>query len=105
MCPLQIINDTEPLSSTLHGVNACFIHHPSNVKNYSIGHKSETDWPKPKKKVILDNLFLHLSANFEVKIQNTQRYRSRLTFQHLKNRHLTAQQTAPRWDTQKSKIG
>ena len=28
-----------------------------------------------------------------------------LTFRHLKNRHLTAQQTAPRWDTQKSKIG
>ena len=58
-----------------------------------------------KKKVILDNLFLHLSANFEVKIQNTQCYRSRLTFWHLENRHLTAQQTAPRWDTQKSKIG
>ena len=28
MCPLQIINDFEPLSSTLHGVNACFIHKP-----------------------------------------------------------------------------
>ena len=26
----------------------CFIHHPSNVKNYSISHKSETDQPKPK---------------------------------------------------------
>ena len=47
-----------------------------------------------KKKVILDNLFLHLSANFEVKIQNTQRYRSWLTFWHLENRHLMAQQTA-----------
>ena len=105
MCPLQIINDIEPLSLTLYGVNACFIHHPSNVENYSIGHKSETDRPKPKKKiVILDNLFLHLSANFEVKIQNTQRYRSWLTFWHLKNQHLTAQQMAPRWDTQKSKI-
>ena len=79
--------------------------HPSNVKNYSIGHKSETDEPKPKKKVILDNIFLHLSANFEVKIQNTQCYRSRLTFWHLENRHLTAQQMATRWDTQKSKIG
>ena len=59
----------------------------------------------PKKIVILDNIFLHLSANFEVKIQNTQHYRSWLTFQHLKNWHLTAQQMAPRWDTQKSKIG
>ena len=35
--------DIEPLSSTLHGVNARFIHHLSNVENYSIGHKSETD--------------------------------------------------------------
>ena len=58
-----------------------------------------------KKKVILDNLFLHISANFEVKIQNTQHYRSRLTFWHLENWHLMAQQMAPRWDTQKSKIG
>ena len=49
MCPLQIINDIKALSLTLHGVNTCFIHHRSNVKNYSIGHKSETDQPKPKK--------------------------------------------------------
>ena len=89
--------DSEPLSSTLHGVNACFIHHPSNVKNYSISHKSETDQPKPQKIiVILDIIFLHPSANFEVKIQNTQCYRSRLTFQHLEKHHLTAQQMAPR---------
>ena len=26
----------------------CFIHHPSNAKNYSISHKLETDQPKPK---------------------------------------------------------
>ena len=32
ICPLQIINDIEPLSLTLHGLNAHFIHHPSNVK-------------------------------------------------------------------------
>ena len=106
MCPLQIINESEPLSLTLHGVNACFIHHLSNVENYSIGHKSETDQPKPPQKiVILDNIFLHPSANFEVEIQNTHCYRSQLTFQHLEKHHLTAQQTAPRWDTQKSKIG
>ena len=36
--PLQIINDTESLSLTLHGVNASFIHHPSNVENYLISH-------------------------------------------------------------------
>ena len=29
MRPLQIINDIEPLSSILHGVNICFIHQPS----------------------------------------------------------------------------
>ena len=46
ICTLQIINDIEPLSLTLHGVNARFIHHLSNVENYSIGHKSETDQPK-----------------------------------------------------------
>ena len=50
MYPLQIINDIEPLSLTLHGVNMCFIHHPSNVENYSIGHKSETVQPKKKEK-------------------------------------------------------
>ena len=48
MCPLQIINDIEPLSLTIHGVNTYFIHHPSNVENYSIGHKLETDQPKKK---------------------------------------------------------
>ena len=105
MCPLQIINDIEPLSLTLHGVNACFIHHPSNVENYSIGHKSETDQPKPKKKKLFWTTYSYtFLVNFEVKIQNTQCYRSRLTFWHLENQHLMAQQTAPRWDTQKSKI-
>ena len=33
-----------------------------------------------KKKVILDNIFLHISANFEVKIQNTHRYRIPVIF-------------------------
>ena len=45
ICPLQVINDIEPLSSILHGINTHFIHHPSNVKNYSISHKSETAQP------------------------------------------------------------
>ena len=31
-CPLQIFNDIEPLSSTLHGLNACFIHQPHSKK-------------------------------------------------------------------------
>ena len=94
MCPLQIINDIESLSLTLHIVNTCFIH-PSNVKNYSIGHKSETTQPKEKrKKVHPSYIFLHLSANFWVKIQNTHHYRNGGTFSHLGNRHLTAQQRA-----------
>ena len=46
------MKDIEPLSLTLHGVNAHFIHHPSNVKNYSISHKSETGRPKKKKKCV-----------------------------------------------------
>ena len=45
---LQTINDIESLSLTLHGVNACFIHHPSNLKNFTIGHKLETSQPKHK---------------------------------------------------------
>ena len=40
MCPLQIINDIEALPLTLHGAYVSFIYHPSNVENYSIGHKS-----------------------------------------------------------------
>ena len=76
MCPLQIINDIEPLSLTLHGVNACFIHHPSNVKNYSIGCKSETAQLKKKRTGHQIYIFIHLCANFGLKIQNTHRYRN-----------------------------
>ena len=86
MCPLQNINDIEPLSLTLHGVNACFIHHPSNGKNYSIGHKFETG--HPQKRVALENILLHLSANFGFNIQNNHCYRK--LFQHLANQHLMA---------------
>ena len=68
MRPPQITNDIEPLSLTVHGVNAYFIHHPSNVKNYLIGHKSETN--RPKKNCVLENIFLHLYTGFGVKIQN-----------------------------------
>ena len=81
ICPLQIISDIESLSLTFHGVNACFIHHPSNVENYSIGHKSETDWPKQtKKNWPLENIFLHLYTGFGVKIQNTNGWKSSLNF-------------------------
>ena len=64
--------DIEPLSLTLHGLNACFIHHLSNVENYSIGHKSETNQSKQtKKNRVLENIFLHLYTGFGLKNQNT----------------------------------
>ena len=73
ICPLQIINWQWTLIIDPHGENTCFIHHPSNVKNYSIGQKSETSQPK---KGHPSYIFLHLSANFWVKIQNTHHYRN-----------------------------
>ena len=75
MCPLQIINDIEPLSLTLHGVNACFIHHPSNVKN-----KSETGQPKKKTTKVLENTLSHLTTGFGLKIQNTNGQKSLSNF-------------------------
>ena len=60
---------------TVHGVNACFIHHPSNVENYSIGHKSETGetQKKKKKKVGRENIFFYtfilvLGSKFKIPI-------------------------------------
>ena len=72
MCPLQIFNDIEPLSLTIHGVNMCFIHYPSNVENYSIGHKSETDRPKQKKKIVFWRIYFYtfiLVLDSKIKIQ------------------------------------
>ena len=80
MCPMQIINDIEPLSLTLHSVNAFFMHYPSNLKNYLIGHKLETAQPQKNFKVWQIYIFLHLSANFGLKIQNTHCYRNWLNF-------------------------
>ena len=72
MCPLQIISDIEPLSLTIHGVNTCFIHYKSNIENYSIDHKLETDRPKKNQKNgVLENIFLHLYTGFGLKNQNT----------------------------------
>ena len=98
MCPLQIINDSEPLSLTLHGLNACFIHHPSNVKNYLIDQN--------KKIFLFWTTYFYtflpiLSSKFKIPI-TTEGWS---IFQHLENRHLMAQQTAHQWYTQKSKIG
>ena len=43
MCPLQITNDIEPLSLTLHVINRHLIHQLPNVKNYLIDHNSDTN--------------------------------------------------------------
>ena len=59
---------------------ACFGVKIQNVKNYSIGHKSETDRPKQKKNHVLENIFLHLYACFGVKIQNTNGQKSLCNF-------------------------
>ena len=81
MYPLQIINDIETLSLTIHGLNMCFIHYPSNVENYLIGHKSETDQPKQKQKNrVLENIFLHLYTSFGLKNQNTNGQKSLSNF-------------------------
>ena len=40
-----------PISLQLHCILRCLVLSNSNVENYSIGHKSETDQPKQKKNV------------------------------------------------------
>ena len=107
MCPLQITNDIEHLSSTIHGVNGTFIRHPSNVENYSNGHKLETGQPNQKKKIMHPSyILLHLSANFWLKIQKYKWAKVFVElFRHLDNWHLMAHQIAQWWYGQKSKIG
>ena len=99
MCALQIINDIEPLSLTLHGVNTRFIHHPFNVENYSIGHKSETTQPKKKEKKFIWGTYFYtflqiFGSKFKIPIAT-----------EMGNRYLTAQQRAQKRHTHKSKIG
>ena len=61
MCPLQIINDIEPLSLTLHGLIGRFIHHPSNVKiTWAAITRKLIDQIKNKKKPFLITYFYTL---------------------------------------------
>ena len=85
MFPLQIVNDTVPLSLTLLAINACFIHCQSNVKNYSISHKSEKNH--------LGYKIFHFPANLWLKIQNTNDQKSSLIFfdMYLENYHIISQ--------------
>ena len=80
ICPLQIINNIESLSSTLHGVNTHFIHHHPmwKITRSAISRKPVNQ--KKKKKVLPSYIFLHLSANFGAKIQNTHCHRNWATF-------------------------
>ena len=105
MCPLQITNDIEHLSSTLHEINGMFIHHPSNVENYSNGHKSETGQQKKKKRFIRVTYFYTFLQIFGSKYKTPIATEIGELFRHLDNRHLTAHQTAKWWYGQKSKIG
>ena len=81
MCPKQIINWhwTPIISSTLHGVNACFIHCPSNVENYSIGHKLKTGQPK---KGVFEFIFFYTSKFLaqNLKYPSLQKFRNFSTF-------------------------
>ena len=61
MCPLQIINDIEPLSLTLHGLIGRFIHHPTNVKiTRAAITRKPIDQIKNKKKTFLITYFYTL---------------------------------------------
>ena len=66
MCRLQIINDIEPLSSTLHGLNACFIHQPPSKKwQFWLQHQFFQRAVNCKKiwNVLLDSLMCALQSN------------------------------------------
>ena len=80
MCPLQIINDIEPLSSTVYGVNShLFTTHPmSKITRSAISRKPINQ--KKKKNGVLENIFLHLYTGFELKNQNTNGRKSSLNF-------------------------
>ena len=78
MCPLQIINDIESLSFTLHGAITCFIHHLLKLENYLIGLNRKP--VNQKEKVHQIYIFVHLSAKFWLKIQNTHCYRNFVNF-------------------------
>ena len=91
MCPLQITNDIEPLSSTIHGLIGRFIHHPSNVKitRAAISQKP-IDQIKKIKKYSFNYIFLHLDKHLWLKNQNTNGRKSPANFLYVQNLHLTA---------------
>ena len=91
MCSLQITNDIESLSSTIHGLIRCFIHHPSNVKitRAAISRKP-IDQINFKKKNIFNYIFLHVDKHLWLKNQNTNGRKSPANFLYVQNLHLTA---------------
>ena len=85
MCPLQIINDIEHQSLTLHGLNGTFIHHSSNVKNYLNNHKSEMG--QPKKRFMRVTYFTPLCKFLAQNTKTPIATKIGELFQHLGNRH------------------
>ena len=90
MCPLQIINDIEPLSSTIHGLIGRFIHHPSNVKITRAAISRKPIDQIKKKKNIFNYIFLHLDKHLWLKNRNTNGQKSPANFLYVQNLHLTA---------------
>ena len=90
MCPLQIINDIEPLSLTIHGLIGRFIHHPSNVKITRAAISRKPIDQIKKEKAIFNYIFLHLDKNLWLKNQNTNGQKSPANFLYVQNLHLTA---------------
>ena len=104
MCPLQIIHNIEPLSLTLHFVNACFIHHPPNVKiTQSVISQKLVNQKKTKlNQVLYVYTFLQIyGSKFKIHIAAE----IWELFQHLGNQYLKVQQITQKWHNQKSKIG
>ena len=63
MCSLQIINDIEPLSLTLHGLNTCFIDQPlqkSGNFDFNVNIFKEQSIAKKNWNVLLDRLMCAL---------------------------------------------
>ena len=90
MCPLQIINDIEPLSSTIHGLIGCFIHHRSNVKITRAAISRKPIDQMEKKKTIFNYIFLHLDEHLWLKNQNRNGRKPVANFLRVHNLHFTA---------------
>ena len=65
ICPLQMTNDNEPLSSTLHAVNARFIRCPSK-NSYSTANFSKNRQSKNYQKIFFSSLICPLQMTNDI---------------------------------------